>query len=109
MAALVTHVAVRDEQGVIHSFGPGSEIPAWAAKLITNPAVWEGGAGSVADPAGDGGQQSGGAEPPPRAGKGSGEDKWRAYAAEKGVELPAAVESRDDVIEFLEAAGIPVG
>lgn len=48
-----------------------------------------------------------GAVPPPRAGKGSGEDKWRAYAAEKGVDV-SHIEDRNEIIAFLEEQGVPV-
>lgn len=44
--------------------------------------------------------------PPPKAGKGSGEDAWHAYAAAIGVEVPADT-SRDDVIAAIETAGKP--
>lgn len=44
--------------------------------------------------------------PPPKAGKGSGEDAWRTYADAVGVEVPADA-SRDDVIAAIETAGKP--
>lgn len=47
------------------------------------------------------------AEPPPRAGKGSGEDKWRTYAAEQGVDV-SHIEDRNEIIAFLEEQGVPV-
>ncbi|TGB37878.1 hypothetical protein [Mycolicibacterium peregrinum] len=47
------------------------------------------------------------ADPPPRAGKGSGEDKWRAYAAEKGVDV-SHIEDRNEIIAFLEDQGVRV-
>ncbi|MFV8173792.1 hypothetical protein [Mycolicibacterium peregrinum] len=46
-------------------------------------------------------------EPPPRAGKGSGEDKWRAYAADKGVDV-SHIEDRNEIIAFLENQGVRV-
>lgn len=98
MAGLSKFVAVRDDNGTVHSFGPGSDVPAWAAKKITNPSVW--GDGGSSD---DGGSTDG---PPPKAGKGSGEDKWRAYAGRVGVDVSEA-ESRDDVITLLELAEVP--
>ncbi|MEW5810270.1 MAG: hypothetical protein AB1925_12535 [Actinomycetota bacterium] len=111
MAALAMHVAVRDADGVTHSFGPpltSDELPEWATRQITNPKVWED--GDVPFPvggsdAGDGGSSDG---PPPQSGKGSGETAWRAYAASKGVELPADVDGRDGVIAYLEAKDVPV-
>lgn len=94
MAGLATYVAVRDRLGNVQSFGPGDEVPGWAAEQITNPNVWEGGEA----PDGDG--------PPPKAGKGSGEDKWRAYAERQGVDVSEA-DGRDDVITLLELAEVP--
>ncbi len=47
------------------------------------------------------------AVPPPRAGKGSGEDKWRAYAAAQGVDV-SHIEDRNEIIAFLEEQGVPV-
>lgn len=41
MAGLVTHVHVTDKDGEHFVFGPGDDVPAWAKKLITNPAAWE--------------------------------------------------------------------
>ncbi|MEV0759529.1 hypothetical protein [Nocardia sp. NPDC050435] len=41
MPQLNTYVHVQDHTGENHEFGPGSEIPAWAASAITNPDVWE--------------------------------------------------------------------
>lgn len=45
--------------------------------------------------------------PPPRHGKGSGKDAWAAYAAGLGCEVPEGA-TRDQVIEALAAAGVPV-
>lgn len=138
MAVLARHVAVQDDNGVTHSFGPDSEVPEWALPKITNPNLWVDGdvpfpeeevpaesdlvaalksenerltAENIrlteeleqltAPPASSGGG------PPPRAGRGSGEDKWRAYAAEKGVDVDA-IEERNEIIAFLESQGIPV-
>lgn len=33
-------VTVRAENRRLVTFGPGDEVPGWAAKLITNPRVW---------------------------------------------------------------------
>lgn len=154
MSTLARHVSVRDELGVIHSFGPGDDVPEWASRKITNPAAWEDqeapfpakrskgdgpktatvsavpaddledrivsrvleGVGEllrelvVVDDSDD----EAGAEPadaaagpPPKAGKGSGEDKWRAYAASQGVDV-ADIEDRGDIIAALKDAGVPV-
>jgi hypothetical protein len=105
MSALTVHVAVQDDDGATHSFGPDSEVPEWAQRKITNPKVWED--GDVPFPA-DGADDGEGSDgPPPKAGRGSSEDKWRSYAADKGVDVSDAT-SRDEVIAKLEAAGVPV-
>lgn len=109
MAQLKTFVAVRDDDGTVHSFGPGAEVPAWASKKITNPAAWED--GTVPEQAAGADTtsgQSGGSspEPPPKGGKGSGLDDWLAYAAHfPQVPLPEDP-SRDDVIDALDEAGV---
>lgn len=41
MAELITVVHVPDADGTYHVFSPGDEVPAWAQKAITNPAVWD--------------------------------------------------------------------
>lgn len=108
MGALTQHVAVFDDQGVLQQFGPGSKVPEWAQRKITNPNVWED--GDVPFPATDGGGGDGGGAsdgPPPKAGKGSGEDKWRAYAERKGVDV-SHIEGRDEIVDYLEKAGVPV-
>lgn len=38
---LATTVHVADDNGTMHVFGPGDEVPGWAEKAITNPDVWE--------------------------------------------------------------------
>ena len=45
---LTTTVHVPDENGTMHVFGPGDEVPGWAEKAITNPDVWEGSGGDQA-------------------------------------------------------------
>lgn len=87
-------VYVSDEDGAVHRFLPGDEVPAWAAKLM-GPHCFEGA------------EEGEAAGPPPRAGKGSGEAAWRAYAEDQGVDVSTA-EGRDEVIEALERAGVPV-
>lgn len=37
---LVSFVHVADENGVSHVFGPGDEVPGWAAEKVTNPKAW---------------------------------------------------------------------
>ncbi|MEH3135358.1 MAG: hypothetical protein PGN30_10200 [Mycolicibacterium neoaurum] len=43
MARLAGHVSLRDAVGNVVQFGPGDEVPEWAAKRITNPRLWEDG------------------------------------------------------------------
>jgi len=55
---LSSYVHVADDEGQVHAFGPASEVPAWAAAKITNPAAWqddtaEAGTGSEGTPAED--------------------------------------------------------
>lgn len=38
---LTVHVHVHDAEGRSHVFGPGDNVPADLAKLISNPAAWE--------------------------------------------------------------------
>ncbi|MFI5777024.1 hypothetical protein [Nocardia sp. NPDC051570] len=40
MSQLNTYVHVQDEKNVTHIFGPGDQVPGWAVRAITNPAVW---------------------------------------------------------------------
>ena len=89
-------VYLNDDQGVVHCILPGEDIPGWAE--IDNPYV-TGEANQAA-------QESDSTNPPPKAGKGSGEDKWRAYAEEHGVDVSGA-DDRAGVIDALEAAGVP--
>lgn len=110
---LTGYTAVRDDDGITHSFGPGSDVPDWAAKRITNPKLWDGDEATDSDDggdpagAGDGGGDGGKnlPEPPPKGGKGSGEDKWREYAAAAGVDVSDA-QDRDDIITLLELAEV---
>lgn len=107
---LKAHVhAVPDEEGVLHSFGPDDDVPAWAQALITNPNAWAdppADLGAVDAGAGSSGSAAPGApEPPPRGGAGSGRDAWAAFAASHRFEVPEDA-SRDDIIASLEEAGI---
>lgn len=95
---LVKRVVVFDARRNLHVFGPGDEVPAWARDLITNPSVWD-----TSTPVKDD-EETG---PPPKAGKGSGEPRWREYAAKQGVDVSSA-EGRDDIIDALRDAGVPV-
>jgi hypothetical protein len=39
---LVCTVFVTDDKGIAHEFDAGDNLPAWAEKLVTNPACFEG-------------------------------------------------------------------
>lgn len=43
MSRLAGHVSLRDATGNVVQFAPGSDVPEWAAKQITNPRLWEDG------------------------------------------------------------------
>lgn len=49
MASLVTYVYVRDDHGRRSRFGPGDDVPSWAAAKITNPAAWDSNGGTSDD------------------------------------------------------------
>lgn len=95
-------VHLHDDDGVLVSLLPGDDVPGWAVGRIGEHALATGEDDGV-DEADDDAHDA----PPPKAGKGSGEDKWRAYAERHGVDVPEA-EGRDDVIAALESAGVPV-
>lgn len=108
MKHLNTHVHVFDDAGERHVFGPGDDVPAWAAKKITNPHVWAGGDGQT-DTADSDADTSGGGEVavPPMTGTGSGKEAWARYAAARGVSVPDGAR-RDDIVQALRDAGVPV-
>lgn len=115
------HVHVDGETRV---YGPGDKVPGAVAKLITAPDVWEEGEadeplGSSAPaapvtptapsaPAAAAPAPAPATEPgiPPKKGKGSGVEAWRAYADAKGFDIDADVK-REDIIHALTEAGIP--
>lgn len=88
------------------AYGPGDTVPPKVAKRIGDHA-WtdadQDGADevSVNDPAGSGGD----VEAPPRSGRGSGIDAWRAFAERNGYDTDDEM-SRDDVIALLERNGV---
>lgn len=104
-------VYVQDGEGAIHGFLPGQEVPAWAAKLMGPHcfAAGEEGDDSLGldanedpdDPDADA------AGPPARAGKGSSENAWRAYAEQQGMDV-SHLDSRGEIIAALQDAGVPV-
>lgn len=91
---LSSYVAVTDEDGVVHWFGPEDTVPGWAAKLITSPAAWADKAGAVADEDGE----------PPETGAGSGKAAWLAHAESLGVDVGEDA-TRDDIVAAVRAAG----
>ncbi|MCV7434819.1 hypothetical protein [Mycolicibacterium bacteremicum] len=93
---------LNDKDGSLVTVMPGEDIPSWAK--VTNPYVL----GKDSEEPGSGeSEEVESSGPPPRAGKGSGEAAWRAYAEEQGVDVSGA-EGRDDIIDALDAAGVPV-
>ena len=110
MGALITHVAVQDDDGVTHSFGPGQDVPEWAAKQITNPKVWDHVPDDVdGDQSGEGSPSGDGDEPPPLAGPGSGRDPWAEYAAKFADKVEVSEDDkRDEIVAKLREAGVRV-
>lgn len=84
------------------AYGPDSKVPADVAKRIGDHA-WTDADEAAADEQPAGGGQS--TEAPPRSGRGSGVDAWRAFAEQHDVEV-AADASREDIIAACEAAGV---
>lgn len=117
MATLTANTLVRHpETGEVVLLAAGGTVPEWAGWLVGEhlldgqsggldmaSAKADTGANSVdpddAKPAGDDG-------PPPKGGVGSDAEAWRAYAASRGVEVPADAK-RPAIIAALEAAGVP--
>lgn len=116
-------VHVADPTGKVVCIEPGAEIPSWAKKLITNPVVLNGDGTEVAgDESGDDelpddepdedevdeddGEAEDGAGLPPKAGPGSGTDRWAAYAAEHNVDVEGL--NKTGIISALAEAGVPV-
>jgi hypothetical protein len=98
MAALVSTVHVRDEDGVLHVFGPDSEVPEWAQRSITHKAAWENGEAPVFEEEPDYDAENG---EPARSGRGSSHGVWIAYARSLGIEVPDGA-TRDDVIKLVD-------
>lgn len=92
-------VYVTDKKGKQHCLLPGDEIPAWAGKQITNPYVLGVDPDAEDDEPGTDG-------PPPQSGRGSGADKWAAYAEAHGVDADG--KDRDEIIAACQEAGVPV-
>ncbi|MFJ8855243.1 hypothetical protein [Streptomyces sp. NPDC102437] len=82
------------------AYGPDDRIPAAALRKIGDHAFAD------ADDQDDSGDGSGGdVEAPPRSGRGSGVEAWRAFAEQHDVEVAAAA-SREDIIAACEAADV---
>ncbi|MFI1467642.1 hypothetical protein [Streptomyces wuyuanensis] len=81
------------------AYGPGDQVPAAVAKRIGEHAWTDSGSSAEAPtPTGEG-------EAPPRSGRGSGVEAWRAFAEQHDVEV-AADATREDIIAACEAAGV---
>lgn len=104
MARLAGTVHVFDADGTAYVFGPDSEVPGWAAKLITNPKAW--GEEAAEEETVDTGTPGATPAIPSRGGAGSGVAAWVEYAKASGYELDADL-TRDEIIAALEAEGVP--
>lgn len=96
---LIATVHVLGDDGARRVFGPGDDVPKWAA-LKMGAHCFEGGVHPYPD--GAGASVEG---PPAKAGPGSSKAAWLAYAAGHGVELDGEL-GREDIIAALDAAGI---
>jgi hypothetical protein len=92
-------VHLTDPKGKPFVLLPGKEIPAWAAKQITNPYVL----GTDGEDADDDDDLEG---PPPLEGKGSGVTAWRKYAADQNVDVEGL--DRDEIVAKLQEEGVSV-
>lgn len=77
----------------------GQEVPDWAVEQVGDHLL----GGPAAAPAEPAGGESGNEAPtePPRAGRGSGLEAWKAYAESLGIEVPDDAQ-RDDVIDLVD-------
>ena len=118
---LVARVTLEDPDTRQHvSFGPGGEVPEWAAALITNPLAWSEGEQPTEVPVTEvddgaeapvdsertetpeGEQPTEGDDAPPRSGAGSGVGAWAKYARTLGLTVTDDM-SRDDIIAAVDA------
>lgn len=90
MARKLAYTVIVDEE----TFPVGTEETAELKAKIPNPVAWDG-ESKLPD------EESGPTEPP-RSGRGSGEDAWRAYAEDLDLEVPDGA-SRDDIIALVDA------
>lgn len=99
---LIAHTIVRDERGMFHQFGPGDDVPRWAAVLIKNPGLWSDG-----DPVHEAVEETPLEIPiPAKSGPKASAAAWAEYAKAKGYEIEEGT-SRSEIIDALEADGIP--
>lgn len=98
---LAYSVGLREPMGNVVSFVAGTpfaELPDWAQKQATGEHLFgKGSDTSGGDPAAG--------DPPPKSGKGSGEDKWRDYAESHGLDV-SDLKDREEIISALESEGI---
>jgi hypothetical protein len=79
------------------TYAAGTKETADLAKAVPNAKAWEGDSpAATSAPSGI----------PPKGGAGSGRDAWAQYAAQHDVQVEEDA-TRDDIVEALEAAGIP--
>jgi hypothetical protein len=83
-------------------YGPDDEVPPRVAKRIGDHA-WTDADSAAEVPTPTGAGDGSGDEAPPRSGRGSGVEAWRAYAEQHDVEV-AAEASREEIIAACEAA-----
>lgn len=95
-------VYLRDDDGTVHTFLPGTVPPEWAAKQMGDHCFADRTDVHVSAAA-----RGRGDEPPPHAGAGSGRDAWAAYAAAQGVTVDEDWK-RDQIIDACQEAGVPV-
>lgn len=83
-------------------YGPGDQVPAKVAKLIGDHAWEDAGTAPAAEQEQ---REPETVEEPPRSGRGSGVEAWRAFAESKDVGLDDGMD-RDAVIAACEQAGV---
>lgn len=95
-----THVYVTSKAGDRRAWlKPGDEVPGWAT--VSNPRALQ----QRTEDADRSVAPSGDVPEPPRSGRGSGADAWRAYAEAHGVAIEDGM-SRDDIIAVCQAADV---
>lgn len=96
------------EDGSSQAFGPGDDVPAWAAKQITNPAVWDGAAPKTEDapppPPPPSGEGTGGGDPGAGDGGGDSGSGDQGPGDQPPVQLPAGLDAESTLKELREYA-----